>query len=191
MFDSIAIAVVLVAAGIVLDRIWIRYSDRRDGLPSATNLIPVPIKEISDGQKTTLELIQKEWQAVIQVQMHFNDLIVRFRAMTLTAFGAFVGAAIAIQNITELTARDELIVRLLPIAFWTAAGILDLFYYHRLLLGSVAHAAKFDDNPDLRALGLFGLTTTIRNAVRPLTSRILVIIYYLVPLLIVIWLVHL
>lgn len=176
------LAAVFVTAGVLLDRLWLKFADRQNLLDRPSNPLPGSLQELQDGGGVTLELIQKEWSAVLGVQMHFNDLVIRFRAMTLTAFGAFVGAAVAIGQIANLSEGDRKIVLALPIAFWIAAGILDLGYYHRLLIGAVAQAAKFDENPKLKELGFFGLTENIRNTVRPFTTKVLVILYYLVPL---------
>lgn len=179
------IAAVFLTTGVLLDRLWIRFANRQNFLGPPTNPIPDPLPTIIDSERMALDLLQKEWLAVIQAQMHFNDLVIRFRSMTLTAFGAFVGAAVAIGQIANLSGVDRSIVLSLPVAFWIAAGLLDLGYYHRLLIGAVTQAAKFDDNAYLRELGLFGLTANIRNTVRPFTAKVLVILYYLVPLVMV------
>lgn len=178
----VVLAVAFVSSGVLLDRLWIRYGARNQLQMEPTNPLPAEIPQLSPDQRATIELIQKEWNSVLQLQMHFNDLGLRFRAMTLTAFGAFVGAAVAIGQLAGLSDQDRQIVLLLPIAFWVAAGVLDLGYYHRLLLGAVAQAAKFDNHATLRQLGLFGLTSAVGGAVRPFTVATLVILYYLVPL---------
>jgi hypothetical protein len=176
------LAAVFVTTGVLLDRLWRKFGDRGNVLGEPTNPLPTEMPGLSDAERAWLELIQKEWVAILQVQMHFNDLVIRFRAMTLTTFGAFVGAAVAIGQMAGLSEGDRKIVLTLPVAFWIAAGVLDLGYYHRLLMGAVAQALKFDDRPRLKDLGLFGLTANIRNTVRPFTARVLVILYYLVPL---------
>lgn len=179
------LAAVFISAGVLLDRLWLKFAARQDPVDGPTNPLSDSLLEVEDEERVTLELIQKEWSGVLEVQMHFNDLVIRFRAMTLTAFGALVGAAVAIGQIANLSEGDRKIVLALPIAFWIAAGILDIGYYHRLLMGAVAQAAKFDDHPKFKERGLFGLTRNIQNTVRPFTTKALVILYYLVPLVMV------
>lgn len=179
------LAVAFVGVGVLGDRLWIRFGTRTERPSPPENPVPSPLPPVCAADRILVELLQREWQTVVQTQMHFNDLVIRFRSMTLTAFAALVGAAVALGQLTNLPERDKIIVMALPIAFWIAAGILDLGYYHRLLLGAVAQAAKFDGEPALASLGLFGMTARITRTVRPFTTAVLVISYYLVPLAIV------
>ena len=69
------------------------------------------------------------------------------------------------------------------IVLWGTAFVMDFFYYHRLLLGSVAQAMKFDKSELGKRLGLFGLTTCISRVVHPPASKIMVGLFYGIPLI--------
>ena len=114
--------------------------------------------------------------------MHFNDLILRFRSITLTTCLTLVGAAVAVLKIGVLERADFLTIVAIIGILWLTAFILDYGYYHRLLLGAVAQGLKFDENERMSRYGMFGMTTCLSEHVHPPTSRILVAIYYLVPL---------
>lgn len=190
MFLSLPLVGMLCVAGIVVgilgDRLWLRYGRRSMSTTTAANPIPVALSGLPSGHKDLIELLQREWQTNISVQMHFNDLIIKFRSMTLAAFAALFGAALAVANALTLSPKVKGVVLVLPVGFWVAAGFLDLGYYHRLLLGAVSQAAKFDDHDGLRELGLFGLTTTIKKTVRPFSAQVFVVLYYLLPMIAVV-----
>ena len=54
------------------------------------------IEMANEPSKELLEIYQKEWEINIQTQMHFNELIIKFRSVMLTAFITLFGAAIAV-----------------------------------------------------------------------------------------------
>lgn len=119
--------------------------------------------------------------------MHFNDLILRFRAITLTAFVTLIGAAVAIGKYFSLSESSlGWLILTLPVTLWSTAFIIDFFYYHRLLLGSVTEALKFDGSHKLKSYGLFGMTTCISEHVHPPASKALVALYYAIPVMVLI-----
>ncbi|MDD5459794.1 MAG: hypothetical protein PHF37_10430, partial [Phycisphaerae bacterium] len=73
------------------------------------------------------------------------------------------------------------IILFILLTLWITAFVMDFFYYHRLLLGSVAQAKKFDNSELGKKIGLFGLTTCISNVVHPPTSKIMVGLFYGIP----------
>ena len=77
---------------------------------------------------------------MIQMRMHFYDLIIRFRTTVLTVLVAFLGAlaAAAKSENLGLTQQDTKFLLCFPAAFWATAFVVDFCYYHRLLLGAVA-----------------------------------------------------
>ena len=168
-------------AGVVVDRLWIHFS--RGPLKRPANPIPLDIPIINEGEQRIVQLYLQEWQVIIETQMHFNDLILRFRSIVLTAFVTLIGAAIAIQKVIFFSKSDLLLVLALPGVLWVTAFVIDFGYYHRLLMGSVAQALKFDDAGKLKEYGLFGLTSCISEHVHPPTSKVLVFIYYFIPLI--------
>ena len=170
--------------GVILDRLWMYC--KRDKLKGPINPLPTSIPVIDEHEHNLLQLYLQEWKVIIETQMHFNDLILRFRTITLTAFISMIGATIAIVKIVSLTKWDIFLIFLIPITLWLAAFIIDFGYYHRLLLGSVNEALKFDDSEKLKSYGLFGMTSNIIKHISPATSELLVILYYFVPLIIIV-----
>lgn len=154
-----------------------------DSTNKAINKIPEvpPIPKPEEG--LLIQIYQTEWKSIIETQMHFNDLIIRFRSIVLTVLIALVGTCIALNANEKID--EELLPVLLSFAlvFWVTAFVLDRYYYHRLLLGSVNQAMKFDESQLGKKYGLFGLTTCIANAVHPPTSNILISIFYGLPAL--------
>lgn len=182
------IALGLIGLGITIDRMLIHL--RRGPLRVPVNPPPADLPEISEELNRLLDLYIKEWQTIVQTQMHFNDLILRFRSITLTVFLTLVGAALTIHRLSTLDTSTFLMIVGCIVVFWITAFILDFGYYHRLLLGSVAQAMKFDESQSLRNLGLFGMTTSISEHVHPPTSRVLVCVYYFLPLAVICGLVY-
>lgn len=173
--------VLYTAVVVIIDRIVMSKAKGRIFGSVSDNLIPDVIPPISEDQMRVVLLYQNEWKTVIETQMHFNDLIIRFRSIVLTVFITLVGASIALINV-EIIEKEEIIFLCLPIAvLWITAFMMDFFYYHRLLLGSVAQAVKFDESRLAKDYGLFGLTTSIKKSVHPPASKIMVILFYGIP----------
>lgn len=126
----------------------------------------------------------KNGKVIIDTQQHFNDLIIRFRAIVLAAFVSFAGTIILLQRInSSITLNDIYLLLAIAIIFWITAFCVDYLYYNRLLFGSVSQALKYDNSEVLSKLGLFGLTQNISNHIHPPTSKILVCLYYFIPML--------
>lgn len=84
----------------------------------------------------------KLWQAYEDVAMHFNDLIIRLRTQALggvTAISALSAIAINFSAAPASSEQWDVIfgTLLFLMLAWIAIAILDLFYYHTLLLGAV------------------------------------------------------
>lgn len=106
-----------IAIGLSLERV------RRTNHRPTSDLEPHPAVERlpDDIEKAEIaRLYLQEWTTVIQTQMHFNDLIIRFRTTVLTVLVAFLGAlaAAARSESFGLTAQDSVPLLLLPGAFW-------------------------------------------------------------------------
>lgn len=148
------------------------------------NPIPNQLPKIDIDEERIIKLYLQEWQTIIETQMHFNELIIRFRSITLAGIGTLLGAMLTVNKISSLDKDDLRIAGYTILGLWITAFMIDFFYYHRLLLGSVHQANKYDSNPMLKAYGMFGMTASISNSVHPPTSKILVSSFYLVPTLI-------
>jgi len=174
------IGVALVYNAVITTLRWSALRARQDR-HAPVNEIPQSIQPLSEGERAIVNLHLEEWKIIIQTQMHFNDLIIRFRSIVLTAFITLVGASVALQKAEQLDEKHILELLILLCVLWLTAFVLDFFYYHRLLLGSVAQAMKFDRSELGKKLGLFGLTTCISNVVHPPTSKIMVALFYGIP----------
>lgn len=171
--------VLIFACGILLDR-FVLHFDRTFG-PTPSNPLPKEPYELNAEQHRCLSLYLEEWKQVIQTQMHFNDVVLRFRTMALTAFVTLIAAIIALSKIATLNRATVVLLICMPLILWAAAGALDFFYYHRLLLGAVTQAEKYDNSEIGRKYGLFGMTTCISSSIHVPTSNLLVITYYTLP----------
>lgn len=159
---------------------------KKEILKPPVNPLPKEIPKIDETEQKTLNIYLEEWKTIIQTQMHFNDLILRFRSIILTVFVALLGAIITIMKvIPQLSFSDFILLLAIPTTLWLTAFIIDYGYYHRLLMGSVAQALKFDNSDKFKRYGLFGLTTCIMKHVYPPTSKKLVCIYYLLPFVVI------
>ncbi|MFI5201134.1 MAG: hypothetical protein ACHQNE_01945 [Candidatus Kapaibacterium sp.] len=176
----VAIAAIFFAVGYLIGRMKRTGKDlKADAIPeTAWNATLDP---------TLLNAYIEEWKQTIATQMHFNDLIIRFRTIVLTAFSTIIGALAVIATTFSSvpsaghTAPSFSGVYWILFSLWGVAYMVDACYYHRLLIGSVAHAMKFDKNAKLRSAGLFGLTSRIGEEVRPGWSYFLIFIFYAAP----------
>lgn len=108
------------------------------------------------------------WSKYQDVAMHFNDLILQLRTLSLGGVAALaaLGSALAHGPANEQVRLSVLAAILSALAvLWLAIWILDFQYYNRLLLGAVdalkqlETASKASDVPELQ------LSTIIEEAV--------------------------
>jgi len=104
-----------------------------------------PENSMSDEQRLKL------WEKYEEVAMHFNDLILRLRVQALagiTAVFALSGIAVNFAAGPATTEQWDVIfgTLLFLIAAWIAIAILDLCYYHTLLLGAVDALLEVEEN---------------------------------------------
>jgi hypothetical protein len=170
--------IIYTALVVVIDRIVIAKAKGSD-IP--INKCPESVPTLSEPEKAIIPLYQAEWKVIIETQMHFNDLIIRFRSIVLTAFITLVGASVALQKTERIDERQLHTLFCILFVLWGTAFVVDFFYYHQLLLGSVAQAMKFDQSELGKRLGLFGLTTCISAIVHPPASKIIVGLFYGIP----------
>lgn len=130
-----------------------------------------------------LEHLKDEWRTTIQTQMHFNELIIKFRSIVLSVFVGGLGVVVGLST-NNLLGHDYLTTILsLALAFWLSCIGLDFCYYQKLLYGSVDHAKKFDENEFFIKKGLFGLTQSISMEITRNESKIIILIFYLLPVI--------
>ena len=98
------------------------------------------------GDEELLEI----WKKCVDVQMHFNGIELQIRNYAVTLLVAVIGAvAYALKERVEVNVSGHtfsIAVAILPagILGWTAFYFMDRHWYHRLLLGSVQHAARIE-----------------------------------------------
>jgi hypothetical protein len=105
---------------------------------------------------TPLDFKNKEkleaWCKYEDIAMHFNDLLMRLRTQALAGIAA-ISTLVGIfskENILEVQS-SWLVAGFIFVgmgAFWIAIGILDIFYYNRLLLGAVAALSNLEKGRD-------------------------------------------
>lgn len=90
------------------------------------------------------------WEKVIDVQMHFNDLCLRIRNFAISILGVLLGAAaIAYRfagyiDVFSYKIPTAAIFIAISIVAWLAFYLMDRYWYHELLKGSVHHAQKIE-----------------------------------------------
>jgi hypothetical protein len=102
------------------------------------------------GEKERAELLLDAWKKTVDVQQHFNQIEMDIRKTAVTIVGAVAGAA-------GFVAEKGMLVQAwgwrVPVAAcvlmagavaWVAFGLMDYFWYHRLLKGSVAHGKELE-----------------------------------------------
>jgi hypothetical protein len=112
----------------------------------------------------------KMWEKYEEVAMHFNDLILRLRVQVLggvTAVFALSGIAVNFAARPATPEQWDVIfgTLLFLIAAWVAIAILDLCYYHTLLLGAVDALLELEENSNIV------LSTRIEKRFRRLRPR--------------------
>lgn len=119
----------------------------------------------NDEKKNIIET----WKIVIDVQKHFNDIIMRIRSLFITIVLALAAAqGFLMEKGLSFTILDVKIlyatlVPMLGIVGTILFYFMDRYWYHRLLVGSVQHGIKIENKykdvlPDL------GLSDTIGQA---------------------------
>lgn len=137
-------------------------------------------------EECDMEYLKEEWKVTIQTQMHFNDLIMRYRSIILSVFITSLGVIYGISEKLKIESKEFGIYLMLASIFWICCFFLDFFYYNKLLLGAVEHAKKFDNNSYFKNKGLFGLTDRIASKAPASISNFLIISFYSIPAIAVI-----
>jgi len=126
------------------------------------------------------------WKVALETQMHFNDLIVKIRTAVISiSLGVFGAAAISLRDSTLRidflgSHHISFVVLLIGLFFLIGQGIIDYFYYFKLLLGAV----KFTESIDKKYKNnkLFGLTSSISNEINYSATKFLLVLYYIIPI---------
>jgi len=180
--NFILIIILLIIGGFLGIIIQASYRNIRRRRNKSKSLMNSSVPEKIEFSEKDYKLLAIEWKTTIETQMHFNDLIIKFRSIVLSIFIGTLGIIYGLTKQIKLQTVDIYVLIGLSFTFWICCFVLDFFYYHRLLLGSVGHSRKFDNNEILKKKGLFGLTSRINNEINPGVSKILIWIFYLLPM---------
>lgn len=132
-----------------------------------------------DSVKVEAQPIFEVWKKYEDVAMHFNDLLIRLRTQALGAVAA-ISAIVGLFTKTSTPGEPgtwmiAAIVMFILFWLWVALWVLDLLYYNRLLLGSVAAILEIEDRSKTETtIKHLNLSTKIADAVvgvRPLVEH--------------------
>ncbi len=125
----------------------------------------------------TDEIALKEYELAVQTQMHFNEILMKFRAFGIAVVIAVYSYAITRKDLGISFAGGLSPTQVLAYAGMTLTivlAIIDLLYFFPLLLGAVARSLELEEKVPYR------LTSTISSHVSKWRSYVLIGIFYVV-----------
>lgn len=137
---------------------------------------------LKDPLPENVKWIFDEYKLVLETQMHFNEMLLRYRSLAFTVIPAFGGlAAFILGNV--INAKVGLLFGSTLLGVWIAVFLVDYLYYFRMLLGAVRRSKEMED--EIRTQGFspsfLGLTTHICKRVPEWLAHLLVILFYFIP----------
>lgn len=134
----------------------------------------------------TPESVVLQWQTIISTQMHFNDMILRTRAIGASAVLAVYGyaASVLIKDPTDYEfildnfVPTAAIVVIFGLVLLLAIFFVDFVYYYKLLLASVEVGREFEN----RNSSLVQQTTNIGKQVPLWRANLAIAVFYFLPL---------
>lgn len=142
---------------------------------------------MSDAPQSTDENdhLVTQWQTIISMQMHFNDMLLRVRAIgssvVLAAYGA---AAISLgqypnEYITIFHEFIHISAGILVFALFLLFSIfmMDFIYYYKLLIGVVEIGENLEKNNPF----LINVTNQLSQKISRWRARIVIIVFYVIP----------
>lgn len=140
--------------------------------------------------KETMDRDIEIWKVAINTQMHFNDLLIKMRTTVISIILAVFGAAsIALRDmvlhvgIGKMKIHVSAIALMIGIIFIVVQYLVDRFYYFKLLTGAVNFTKKIDEKYKNINGVKFGLTESIIESVSEKNAKILLLLFYGIPLL--------
>ena len=133
----------------------------------------------------------EEWKKIIDVQMHFNDLIMRNRQILMTGVITVFGAAAFSLQFPNLILDVRLLkfhagasIILFGIGLLLSMLFLDYFYYFQLLIGSVDRGEAIEKVMQTRSSNeVGGLTLAISKAIDRKKAQRSLFWFYVIPLI--------
>jgi hypothetical protein len=121
------------------------------------------MSEPTEGNPTPKDLLDyefKAWEKTIDVQQHFNNIEMQIRNIAITVLAGVIGAAGVVLKDSAFSAAVIIFAGLIA---WVAFFLMDRFWYHNLLYGSVKHAQEIEVRLQEKIPGI-KLSTSIGNA---------------------------
>jgi hypothetical protein len=169
---------------------------------------PTPVRAERDGPRhgdiapELLDTAIEYYQLAVQIQMHYNEMLIRVRSFGLTAVAtllAVAGGAAAADGDTALASgfltlfggvRMQVsgVYAFCALMLCTGLFLLDRFYYYRLFMAAVKNCISFevDNRFALEAIGVRRNPMTLHFVlnVPKLWSDLFVLAFWLIPMLI-------
>jgi len=141
-----------------------------------------PLKETT---REKVERVFQEYKLVLETQMHFNDMLMKYRSLAFTVIPALGGLAVFIlEKITNIGIAFGF--ALLLFAVWIGVFLVDFCYYFRMLLGAVKRSEELEE--EIKEMGFspsfLGLTGHINKTMPAWAAKLVVLLFYLVPFLV-------
>ncbi len=118
-----------------------------------------PSRKKKAETKEDREHLLNAWKAIVEVQMHFNDMLMRIRNLAVTLILAvFGGAALSLQyelyfELSRFRFHLAALIITFGLVAWAAMWSVDR-YYHKLLVGAVSKSSEIEDTYDEDWLGM-------------------------------------
>ena len=142
--------------------------------------------------RNQLAFVQR-WRAVIDTQMHFNDMLMRTRSIGLSMVIAVYGAAIVSagqfpdSSVTFVELRLHVAVGIFAVGMLLLLSLflLDRFYYYRMLLAVVEHTEEIERESGSPEQPIeLRLTQRISASVSRRMAKFVLLVFYAVPFLV-------
>ena len=144
-------------------------------------------------KSSSKEPLIQQWKTVVDAQMHFNDMILRTRALGITVVIGVYGAAAALASrppqaavaITGKLTNVSSMIICLGLALLVSIFLLDYCYYYKLLLGVVERGEQLERELSSRGAAqpqeTFSLTLHLSTCVGRRRARNLIFAFYVIP----------
>ena len=146
--------------------------------------------ENTDAVKENATAAVQRWRALIDVQMHFNTMLMQTRAIGMSLVIAVFGAA----ALTLARAPDRFfilsgiaiplsaVLMIFALLLLGAVFVLDYFYYFQMLLAVVQRAARIEIESQQPGSSItFDLASAISRSVSPRRAIAVLSVFYGVP----------
>ncbi len=142
-------------------------------------------------------LLLEEYKLVIETQMHFNEMLLKYRSLAFTIIAGLTALAIIYLK-GEITYVEKLSIfgyelnlaglfASIILIIWFLIGCVDYCYYFRLLIGAVERSTEMEKGIKEYSpfdCGFLGMTTKINKAMPRSLAHLIVIAFYVIPFLV-------